>query len=144
MTYHEELVNRLMTSGEWDLLTTEWRENFKKLDDQIAGALMVWQDEEHANCSVAKKGTPEGRQAAEELFLTSFRTLGEVFGGRLIHSDGGLTKLTNLGAALGNFLQEAENVGCSIPEFENQLVNLTTGSMTIVKALCSHPPKNSV
>lgn len=136
MSYQEELVQRLMRSGEWDELTTERRESFQKLDEQLAGALMTWQDEEDAN-GAAPRGALASRQAVDEHFLNSFRTLSEVFGGQLICRHRGSIKLTKLGLALGVFLHEAEKVGCSISQFESQLINITTGCMTIVKTLHS-------
>jgi len=139
MSYQQELVQRLMRSGEWDELTTERRESFQKLDEQLAGALMIWQDEEDANYAAPREAASH-RQGVDEQFLSSFRTLTEAFGGRLIYNHGGSIKLTKLGLALATFLHEAEKVGCSLSLCESQLINVTTGCMTIVKAL--HAPRD--
>lgn len=136
MIYQEELVQRLIRSGEWDELTTERRESVQKLDEQLARALMTWLDEEDANCA-APRGSLASRQAVDERFLNSFRTLSKVIGGQLIYKHRESIKLTKLGWALSVFLHEAEKVGCSISQFESQLIDITTGCMTIVKVLHS-------
>ena len=126
MGYRDAFFQRLKDDGLWVHCTDEQRQAFEQLSDEQAGRTMAALDG-------LRLGDPETtEQVGKLVFMDAFKSFLDVFGGRLLVSQGdGIGGLSKAGLLLAEFIDELEKQGIDWATIATDFPKLNNTSLII-------------